>query len=78
MDNTLLTDEEPEMNDSSYFERLVASAERIARHADYPGKDQALGQCIDDIDDLALARRITAEQRETLRAVLLGALSHAA
>jgi hypothetical protein len=66
------------MNGASYFERLVASVERIARHANYPGKDQAVGQCIDDIDDLVLAERITAEQRETLRAVLLGALSHAA
>ena len=66
------------MNGTSYFDRLVASAERIARHADYPGKEQAVGQCIEDIDDLAIAERITAEQRETLRAVLLGALSHAA
>ena len=66
------------MNGTSYFDRLVASAERIARHADYPGKEQAVGQCIEDIDDLAIAERITAEQREMLRAVLLGALSHAA
>ena len=66
------------MNGTSYFERLIASAERIARHADYPGKEQAVGQCLEDIDDLAVAERITAEQRETLRTVLLGALSHAA
>jgi len=66
------------MNGTSYFDRLVASAERIARHADYPGKQQAVDQCIEDIDDLAIAERITAEQREALRAVLLGALSHAA
>jgi hypothetical protein len=66
------------MNGASYFDRLVASAERIARHADYPGKEEAVGQCIEDIDDLAIAERITAEQREMLRAVLLGALSHAA
>jgi hypothetical protein len=66
------------MNDTSYFDRLVASAERIARHADYPGKQQAVDLCIEDIDDLATAERITAEQREVLRAVLLGALSHAA
>jgi hypothetical protein len=66
------------MNDTPYFERLVASVQRIARHAEYPGKDQAVGYCLEDIDDLALAGRITAEQRETLRALLLGALSHAA
>ena len=62
------------MNGTTYFDRLIASAERIARHADYPGKEQAVGQCLEDIDDLAIAQRITAEQREALRAVLLGAL----
>jgi hypothetical protein len=66
------------MNGTSYFERLVASAERIARHMDYPGKDQAVDQCLADLDDLACAQRITAEQHERLRAVLRGALSHAA
>jgi hypothetical protein len=66
------------MNGTSYFERLIASVERIARHADYPGKDQAVGQCIEDIDDLAIAQRITPEQHERLREVLLGAMSHAA
>jgi hypothetical protein len=66
------------MNGTSYFERLIASAERIARHADYPGKEQAVGLCLEDIDDLAIAERITAEEREALRTVLLGAMSHAA
>jgi predicted DNA-binding protein len=66
------------MDNISYFERLVASAERIARHADYPGKEQAMELCLEDIEDLTLAGRITAEQRIVLREVLLGALSHAA
>jgi hypothetical protein len=71
-------DEDHAMNGASYFDRLVASAERIARHAHYPGKDQAVGHCLEDIDDLMLEERITAEQGERLRAVLLNALSHAA
>jgi hypothetical protein len=66
------------MNGTTYFDRLIASVERIANHAYYPGKEEALDQCIADIDDLMLAERITAEQRDALRAVLLGALSHAA
>ena len=74
IDNNL-KDEEPEMNGTPYFDRLFASAERIARHADYPGKEQAVGQCLKDIDDLAIAERITAEQRETLRSVLLGSVT---
>jgi hypothetical protein len=66
------------MNGSSYFDRLVASAERIARHSHYPGKEQAVGHCLEDIDDLVIEERITAEQRDRLRSVLLGASSHAA
>jgi hypothetical protein len=66
------------MNGKTYFDRLAASAERIARHANYPGKDEAVCHCLEDIDDLVLDERITAEQRDRLRAVLLGSLSHAA
>jgi hypothetical protein len=66
------------MHETSYFDRLVASAERIARHAHYPGKDQAVSHCLEDLEDLILEDRITAEQRDRLRAVLLSALSHAA
>ena len=66
------------MNETTYFDRLVASAERIARHAGYPGKDQAVEQCLADIDDLLSAGRITNAQGERLRTVLRSALSHAA
>jgi hypothetical protein len=66
------------MNGTTYFDRLIASAERIARHAGYPGKDQAVEQCLADIDDLLGAGRITESQGERLRDVLRGALSHAA
>ncbi len=60
------------MNSSNYFDRLVASVERIARHAYYPGIDQAINQCLEDIDDLMSSGRITDEQHEALRFVLLG------
>ena len=62
----------------TYFDRLAATAERIARHAFYPGKGEAVGRCIDDIEDLVIAGTITPEQREVLREILLGAVSHAA
>ncbi len=61
-----------------YFERLVASAERVTRHAWYPGKEQAVDQVLEDIDDLAYAGRITAEQRDLLRRVLSGPYSQPA
>ena len=54
----------------NYFERLVATAERIARHADYPGKGEAVDQCIEDIEGLLLSGRITAEQGGMLREIL--------
>jgi hypothetical protein len=66
------------MNDNSYFDKLISTAERIARHAHYPGKDQAVGHCLEDIDDLVVAERITSEQRDQLRSVLLSSMSHAA
>jgi hypothetical protein len=68
----LLKDEETTMISSGYFERLVTSVERIARHAYYPGIDEAIDQCLEDIDELMHEGRITAEEREALRMVLLG------
>jgi hypothetical protein len=66
------------MNSVGYFERLVASVERIARHSYYPGIDQAINQCLEDIDELLHEDRITLEQREALRFVLLGMTLNAA
>ena len=60
------------MNSPGYFERLVVCVQRVARHAYYPGIDQAIDQCLEDIDELMHAGRITAEEREALRVVLLG------
>ena len=60
------------MNNSICFERLVASVEKIARHSYYPGIDQAISLCLDDIDDLWTTGQISAEQREALRFVLVG------
>jgi hypothetical protein len=61
------------MNNSGYFERLVLGAQRVARHAYSPGIDQAINKCHEDINDLTRSGRITAEQREELRLLVLGA-----
>ena len=66
------------MNDASYFERLAANVSRLARHPDFPAKQQAVDLCLEDIDDLSLAGRITAEQAGVLRETLLGSLCRAA
>jgi hypothetical protein len=65
-------DEDSPMNDPVCFDRLVASVEKIARHSYYPGIDQAINLCLDDIDELWGSGQITAEQREALRFVLMG------
>ncbi|WP_165226898.1 hypothetical protein [Aquisphaera insulae] len=60
------------MDSQSYFERLVASVERIARHAYYPGIEQTIELVLQDVEDLGTAGRITAEECEALRFLLLG------
>ncbi|MEW4570089.1 hypothetical protein AB1L88_19660 [Tautonia sp. JC769] len=66
------------MNDITYFDRLLASAERIAHHAWHPGKDQAIVQCLEDIEMIASDGRISDEQREVIRTILRSGCSNAA
>jgi len=60
------------MTGSMYFERLVASVDRIARHAYYPGIDETIHQSLQDLEDLFSSGRITGEERDALRFILLG------
>ena len=60
------------MNNIGYFERLVLGVQRVGCHAYYPGIDQAINQYLEDINDLMRLGRITAEQREELRLLVLG------
>jgi hypothetical protein len=60
------------MNSPSYFERLAVCVQRVARHAYYPGIDQAIGQCLEDIDELMDSGLITVDQRKALRCLVLG------
>jgi hypothetical protein len=60
------------MSRPPYFQRLVETAELIARHADYPGKRGAVEQCVEDVEDLSRTGRITDQQRDALREILLG------
>jgi hypothetical protein len=56
----------------------VAVVERVARHADLPGKREAVGLCLEDIDAFSVAGRITDEQADVLRELRLGPAMHAA
>ena len=64
-------DEDLPMDDATYFERLAANVARLAHHPHFPAKPHAVELCLQDIDDLSLAGRITAEQAGVLRATLL-------
>ena len=60
------------MDKSSYFEKLVGSLSRIASHSYYPGKEDTVEQCLEEVEEIRLSGRITAEQSATLRELLLG------
>jgi hypothetical protein len=60
------------MKNSGYFENLAVNVQRVARHAYYPGIDQAIDQCLKDLNDLMHTGRITAEQLEALRQLVVG------
>ena len=53
------------------FERLEQSVTMIARHVDYPGKEQVVAGCLDDIEDRWRQRELTLEQRFQLYAILM-------
>jgi hypothetical protein len=65
------------MNSPGYFERLAVCVERIARHSHYPGIEQAIDQCLEEIDELTHSGCITAEQRGVLRFLGRGVTSTA-
>jgi hypothetical protein len=72
-------DEDPlMMDDATYFERLAANVARVARHPHFPAKQHAVDLCLEEIDDLRLAGRITPEQAGALRTTLLGSHCRAA
>jgi hypothetical protein len=57
------------------FERLEQVVTIIAQHADYPGKREAVAECLDDIEDRWVRGLLTLEQRFGLCATLLSSTS---
>jgi len=57
---------------ASYFEKLVESLSRIASHSYYPGKEDAIERCLEEIEEIRLSGKITTEQSAALRDLLLG------
>jgi hypothetical protein len=68
----------PMMTASREFERLEETVSLIRRHPDFPGKGEILDQCLVDIDERLHQGRLTPDQRDRLRSLLLLPLSHCA
>jgi len=60
------------MSNSHFFERLLESAGMIARHADFPGKQQVVERCREEVEDLTSSGVISSAQGEILQEILLG------
>lgn len=60
------------LDNASYFQKLMATVTRIARHSFYPGKEEAVELCLEEIEELRDAGRINGEQLARLRELLLG------
>ncbi|MDR3639612.1 MAG: hypothetical protein P4L84_37775 [Isosphaeraceae bacterium] len=61
------------MNDSVLFKNLFHTVERIALDPPLPGNRRAISRCMECIDDFYYQARITAEQWETLKTLLIDA-----
>jgi hypothetical protein len=57
----------------SAFKSLIAAVERIAHHPPLPGDRRAICRCMQCIDDFYYQSRITVEQWETLKTILMDA-----
>ena len=60
------------MDNASYFEKLTGTVRRIARHSFYPGKEEAVELCLEEIEELRDCGRINDDQLASLRELLLG------
>ncbi len=60
------------MDNATYFEKLIGSVTRIARHSYYPGKEHTVDLCMEELEELAHSGRITVGQLDALRELLLG------
>jgi hypothetical protein len=53
------------------FEHLEHAVTMIARHADYPGKERVVRDCLDDIEDHWRQGQLNLQQRFRLYSTLL-------
>ncbi|WP_422923976.1 hypothetical protein [Singulisphaera sp. PoT] len=56
----------------SHFDRLAESVDLIARHVDYPGKQEVVDRCAEEIAELYQAGQISDNQEGLLLGILRG------
>jgi hypothetical protein len=61
------------MNESPLFRSLFTTVEQIALNPPLPGNRKAISRCMQCIDDFYYEARITAEQWEALKTLLIDA-----
>lgn len=57
--------------EAGFFEGLRRAVEAVARHRDYPGKDELIGESLEELDNLNRDGRLSDSERDRLRLVLL-------
>jgi hypothetical protein len=62
--------ERRETSDRDYL-GLFRTVNLIARHPDFPGKSDAMIECVEDIEERSREGRLSPEQRDELLAILL-------
>jgi hypothetical protein len=58
------------MTESTTFTRLERTISLIARHPFYPGKNEIVHDCLDDLEDRYREGLLTYEQKATLASIL--------
>lgn len=54
------------------YRRLEGAAAVVARHVEYPGKQNLVRACLDEVEGRCRDGRLTLQQRNRLMAILLG------
>jgi hypothetical protein len=52
------------------FERIERTTHRIARHSYYPGKDEVIQTCMEEIEEMCQDGKLTFDQRSRLISIL--------
>ncbi len=59
------------MSNTHVFERLEQVVTLIAEHPDYPGKQEVISECLEDIEERSRQGYLSLEQRFRLDTILL-------